>query len=206
MSSLLLRILLAFALLLVSLSKANVVDPEYENSGSGDKDDALGDAQDEDQYRLVSRGVTPGIVPSHLVPANMQFRNYEHILVTKFRILPGKAADQSLPCQSANTWEWEVNTSPFLARLGKIIPFWVALHSVDPDYNYSYEYDEDYADYVEDDGESGSGSGNGEGAGQGAVVESELHYVPQMLSEPLVIRAGWTNERTDILPIKGNSR
>ena len=70
MSSLLLRILLAFALLLVSLSEANVVAPQYEDSGSGDKDD-LGDeyAQDEDQYRLVSRGVNLGIVPSHFVAA-----------------------------------------------------------------------------------------------------------------------------------------
>ena len=109
-------------------------------------------------------------------------------------------------CQSASPWEWEVNTSSFLARLGKIILFWVALHSDDSDYNYSYEYDEDYADYVEDDGESGSGSGNGDGARQGAVVENELHYVPQMLSEPLVIRAGLANEPTNIFPIEANSR
>ena len=69
--------------------------------------------------------------------------------------------------------------------------FCTSLHSDEEDYNYSYEYDEDYGEYGE---EEDVGSGNeGVGGGEpGTVVESELHYVPEMLSKPLVIRAGMT--------------
>lgn len=68
----------------------------------------------------------------------------------------------------------------------------ISLHSDEEDYNYSYEYDEDYEDYGEEDGDAGSVHGDGNDGGRGAIVENELHYVPEMLSKPLVIRAGMT--------------
>ena len=69
--------------------------------------------------------------------------------------------------------------------------FCSSLHSDEEDYNYTYEYDEDYGEYGEEE-DVGSGNEDGGGGEHGTVVESELHYVPEMLSKPLVIREDMT--------------